>query len=56
MEASQARRQVMSAAFNQICGLLGHEDAADEAALTDVLHRCQQQLEEAKATPIAELH
>jgi hypothetical protein len=47
---------MMSAAFNQICGLLRQEDAADEAAPTDVLHRCQQQLEEADSASTTESH
>jgi hypothetical protein len=47
---------MMSAAFNQICGLLGQEDASDEAALTDILHHYQQQLEGTKSASSTELH
>ncbi len=56
MEPTQARRQMISTAFNQICGLLGQEDSADEAALTDLLLHYQHQFKEAKPTSTSELH
>jgi monovalent cation/hydrogen antiporter len=52
-EERQARRQMLSAAINQIRVLRSGEDTEDEAALADLLHHYQQRLEAADTAAAA---
>lgn len=49
-EERQARREMLSAAINQIRILRSREDAGDEETLADLLHHYQQRLGEANQT------